>query len=323
MSTSAFTGVRKRPGDFVANLKKDMVVFERFVVVTSPEVKVGRKGRFLIFSIGDATGIVPAYLWDVPENVIGAVTNFFEVGRVYVLNGRVGEYNGIRKLDIRYAEFQEHCFRCEPTDYDERDLNTVPHVPNVEVLLTEICETIPTFSNQTLHDLCQAFFADEDFVTRYRLNVGGIRRHHARVGGLVQHTHSMLCLAKQLCELHPQLDRELLLAGVILHDIGKLYDYEVNLTIRMARDHNYELVGHMVMAQQLIIERIHQSQLQIDQGVLKRLLHLIFSHHGDLLLAQGSAVSPYLPEAIALCHIDALDARVDSAVNNDQLSVIS
>src|SRR5205809_3270741 len=181
-----------------------------------------------------------------------------------------------------------------------------------------IGQTIQTIVDPRLRELCDVFLTE--WGARFRRTAAARKYHHARRGGLVEHTAQMMRIAKQIAPLYPDLNIDLLIAGILFHDSGKLSENQFSETgFVMAYDELGELVGHISIGLELV-NSLWQKLAAENADVWKRyrppsedvrihLLHLIGSHHGDKQF--GSPVDPKTPEAMALHYIDNLDARLE------------
>ena len=153
---------------------------------------------------------------------------------------------------------------------------------------------------------CENLSDDEDLVRALKVAPGGTRLHHAYRGGLLQHILSVVSLASKLTKHYPRLDPDLLVAGAILHDMGKIE--ELTAARRLGYSTRGQLVGHVALGLE-ILER-HLAGLEDFPLVLKTLLqHLIVSHHGEI--EKGALREPMLAEAVVLHALDELDARLE------------
>ncbi len=183
-----------------------------------------------------------------------------------------------------------------------------------------LLETTSTIADPRLRSLCEAFFAE--WGDRFRRTGAARNYHHSRRGGLVEHTAQMMRAAGALASVYPRLNRDLLLAGVLFHDAGKLWEntYPEN-GFFMPFDERGELIGHITIGIELansIWRRLQatspaakewQALSPPSEDVRLHLLHLIAAHHGAKEF--GSPVDPKTPEAFALNHIDNLDAKLE------------
>ena len=180
-------------------------------------------------------------------------------------------------------------------------------------------ERVAAIGDPRLRLLSEAFIADH--CERFRRTAGARTYHHARRGGLVEHTAQMMRLATAIAPLYPQLNLDLLIAGILFHDSGKLWENQLPETgFTMGFDERGELMGHISIGMELvnsIWRKILTSEVATgwrglqpaSEDVRLHLLHLIGSHHGEPQF--GSPVSPKTPEAMALNYIDNLDARLE------------
>ena len=181
-----------------------------------------------------------------------------------------------------------------------------------------ILETITTINDPRLRALCDAFV--KEFSERFRRTGAARRNHHARRGGLVEHTAQMMRIATAIAPLYPQLNVDLLIAGVLFHDSGKLWEnHYPESGFVMDYDERGELVGHISIGLELVNSLWRRVSAENDgnwknlsppsEDVRLHLLHLIGAHHGEQQF--GSPVDPKTPEAMALHYIDNLDARLE------------
>ncbi len=180
-------------------------------------------------------------------------------------------------------------------------------------------ERVAAIGDPRLRLLCEAFIAEHG--ERFRRTAGARTYHHARRGGLVEHTAQMMRLACAIAPLYPQLNLDLLIAGVLFHDSGKLWENHLPETgFTMGFDERGELMGHISIGMELVNSLWRKmlasepaskwsSLVPASEDARLHLLHLIGSHHGEAQF--GSPVSPKTPEAMALNYIDNLDARME------------
>jgi 3'-5' exoribonuclease len=181
-----------------------------------------------------------------------------------------------------------------------------------------IAQTIRTIVDPRLRELCDASL--KEWGDRFRRTAAARNYHHARRGGLVEHTAQMMRIAKEIAPLYPQLNVDLLLAGILFHDCGKLWENALPETgFTMSYDERGELMGHISIGLELVNSLWRKLSAEkadtwknfvpASEDVRLHLLHLIGAHHGEREF--GSPVSPKTPEAMALHYIDNLDARLE------------
>ncbi len=273
-----------------------------FFVIRKKEWKTKKDGTpYMLFELGDASGRLSATLW---ENV-PAAGEALQVGDVVKVQGTVMDYNDTRQLSI------DRIRKAEPGDgVDPRDfLRSGRSDP--EAGFNRLQEMTASIATPPLRRLLERLFADPDFRNRLEEAPGGKLWHHATIGGLVEHTVSVASLCDALARLYTDLDRDLLVTGAILHDIGKTDEYAWD---RGFIDYSDEgrLWGHIVMGAQRVraeIERMEASE-GFPAELKKRLLHMVLSHQGKL--EQGSPVLPMTREAVALYYADELDSKLNA-----------
>ena len=181
-----------------------------------------------------------------------------------------------------------------------------------------ILQTIQAIADPRLRTLCDAFL--KEWGERFRRTAAARNYHHARRGGLVEHTAQMMRVALKIAALYPALNVDLLLGGILFHDCGKLWENSLPESgFTMGYDERGELMGHISIGLELVNSLWRKLSVENADGwknltppsedVRLHLLHLIGAHHGEAQF--GSPVSPKTPEAMALHYIDNLDARLE------------
>lgn len=181
-----------------------------------------------------------------------------------------------------------------------------------------ITKTASAISDPRLRALCDAFL--KEWGERFRRSAAARNYHHARRGGLVEHTAQMMRVALQIAPLYPELNVDLLSAGILFHDSGKLWENHLPESgFTMGYDERGELIGHISIGLELVNSLwrkvsaenadARKNLVPSSEDVRMHLLHLVGSHHGEMQF--GSPVFPKTPEAMALHYIDNLDARLE------------
>ena len=181
-----------------------------------------------------------------------------------------------------------------------------------------VAQAVKSIVDPRLRTLCEAFL--NEWGERFRRTAAARNYHHARRGGLVEHTAQMMRVAKEVAPLYPQLNVDLLLAGILFHDSGKLWENQLPENgFVMGYDERGELMGHISIGLELVNSMWRKLAVENaaawknlapdSDDVRLHLLHLIGAHHGEAQF--GSPVSPKTPEAMALHYIDNLDARLE------------
>jgi 3'-5' exoribonuclease len=287
---------RGAPATGSAALQPGMPVRGIFVV----KKKVGREhasgGKFLLFQFSDSTGSINGVLWEDAEAVERSVTT----GDLVHVEGEVQLYQGARQVRVR------RIVRADPAAFDlSAFLPRSPHDTAAQYARLEAA--IATLQEPHLQALCQSLFGDPDFAAAYRAAPAGKGWHHAHVGGLVEHVASMLELGEVLVHQHAAVERDLVVAGILLHDLGKVEELVWRSHIEYTDAGR--LVGHLVQGCLLVAR--HMDAIPGFPAELRlRLLHVIVSHHGSL--DRGSPKPPMTLEAMAVHLLDQLDSQVQA-----------
>lgn len=266
---------------------------------------------YLELTFADSTGHFALKIWS--DSPIYQQADALAETRVFRLEGKwtQNQYG----LDCRELSFHQPDDRALD-DFYAGDPATRAKQEHDYAVITALCESL---ADPRLHALCQRFLAQMG--DRFRRTAAAKRNHHARRGGLVEHVAQMMRSAAALCPVYPELNRDLLLAGVLFHDCGKLWEntYPEHGFAQILSVHG-EMLGHIPLGIELV-NKLWRDLLESPESAgwadLKpatedtrlHLLHLIGSHHGEH--AFGSPVLPRTPEAFALHYIDNLDAKLE------------
>jgi 3'-5' exoribonuclease len=178
-------------------------------------------------------------------------------------------------------------------------------------MLARLKELLFSIRNPELLLLANAFMEDESIVNGLCSAPAGVKAHHAYMGGLIEHVVGMSEVADRLCTLYPTLNRDLLMLGVLLHDLGKIREMSWDPTL--AYTDEGQLLGHINIAVEMLNEKLKHVETvggrPVDTEDVLRLKHMILSHHGTREF--GSPTIPMTPEAITLHYIDNIDAKLN------------
>ena len=280
----------------VCQLQRDMR-YEGFLLIRSAEKRKDSKGSdYVDMNLTDRTGEINCKIWNWDPAAEAP-----EAGQPVKVRGTIQEYNG--RLQLRVERWRA------VTAEDPVNMNAlVPCAPRTpEEMRREIRETLDSFRNGKLKRLTEAMLEEAgETLTWFP---AAQRMHHAERSGLLHHTTDMLRLAKGMLEVYPWLDRDLLLAGVIIHDLGKMdelkSDRSGNVT-DYTRDG--QLLGHLVRGITNLNRAAEKTGITGESVVL--LEHMLLSHHGEA--EYGSPKPPMFPEAEALRWLDMMDARMNT-----------
>ena len=282
---------------YIDKLKDGMHVSEVYLCrqKTIALTKNGKEYGNLVLQ--DKTGQLEAKIWDLHNP---GIRDFDAMDYVYV-EGNVNIFNNANQLNIQRIQ------RAPEGSYDQSDYFPVSS-KNIDEMYKELTRIIASVKNLHLKQLLMSFFMeDKAFVRSFKTHSAAKSVHHGFIGGLLEHTLSVTSLCSMMAEHYPFLDRDLLVAGAMLHDIGKtreLSDFPMN-------DYTDEgqLIGHIIIGVGMIEEKLKKID-DFPERLHNELIHLILSHHGEL--EYGSPKKPALIEAMVLSLADNMDAKVET-----------
>jgi len=284
---------------YVNQLSHGESVDESFLVADK-QLRANRQGNlYLQLELRDKTGSVGARLWNASEELARS----FEPGDFLRVRGKTQVFQGSLQIILSHLDV------LEPSRVDAGEF--LPQVSqSVDKLMARLREILLAVGNPHLRALVECFLIDEEFVAKLMTAPAGIKNHHAYQGGLLEHIVTLLNVADRIVEFYPELDRDLLLTGIFLHDLGKVdelsYDRSFSYTDQG------QLIGHLVMGVEMLRDKVEQTEEltgdPFPDSLVLRLKHMIVSHHGTH--EYGSPKLPMTLEAIALHFLDNLDAKI-------------
>jgi 3'-5' exoribonuclease len=251
---------------------------------------------FLNVTLSDRSGQVKGVVWDQVERIAAAVSE----GDFVHVRAHVGEYRGSLQLVVK------DMIRVPPEQVDAEDFLATT-TRDVTKMLERLREMTGRMQSPHLKALFEAFWADEAFVAAYSRAPAAKHMHHAYIGGLLEHSLSMAVLSEMVAGHYSGVDRDLLLAGVILHDVGKTR--ELAYSNRIDYTDEGRLLSHIVIGLSMLDEKMKLVP-DFPQDQARLLKHMIVSHHGAREF--GSPEPPKTIEAVLLNYIDEMDSRVNS-----------
>jgi 3'-5' exoribonuclease len=271
-------------------------------LVTEKQLRANRQGNtYLQVELRDRTGSISARLWNVGEPMFRT----FEEGDFLRCKGKVQLYQGSLQVILNQIERVTNN-QVELADFlpqTDKDVNR---------LLERLRGFLMGLANPHLRALAECFLMDDTFLAAFCRAPAGVRNHHAYLGGLLEHVVTLLDAAERILPLYPELDRDLLLMGIFVHDIGKVRELSFERVFGYTTEG--QLIGHIVIGVEILTEKAAKTRELTGEAFPRDLLHclkhLIVSHHGSYEF--GSPRLPMTPEAIALHHLDNLDAKVHS-----------
>jgi 3'-5' exoribonuclease len=280
---------------YVNELEPNQIVTATFLV-HSKEVRQKKTGElYLSVLLGDRTGELDAKMWDNVSEAIDAFDrdDFVKVkGMIQIFHNRPQlTIHKVRRLQEGEVEFSDY-FPSSKRDPEE--------------MWNELRATVAGLANPHLKGLLDAMLDDEDIAWRYRRAPAAKQIHHAFLGGLIEHVLSLCALARAIAPHYPNVDADLLIAGIVLHDIGKIY--ELNYERGFSYSSEGQLIGHISIGMRMVADKLRG--LPDFPPQLRTLVeHMILSHHGQLEF--GSPKLPMFVEALMLHYLDDLDSKME------------
>lgn len=263
-----------------------------FFSVRRREIRDYYKGKFVSLELGDATGRIAAVIWE-PDQF--ALTDLDE-GMVVKVSGRVSEYNG--RLQLTVARIRA----AADEEYKLEDI--LPHSKQpLEERRARILNLTQKIENTCIKRLVASFWDDDLFFQKYLVSPAGKLWHHAYVGGLSEHSANVGELALEIAAHYDFLNKDYLIFGGLLHDLGKVNTYAGRASIDYTDEGR--LVGHICIADVWLCERAAQIET-FPPTLLPKLRHMLLSHQGEF----ETPVKPMMPEAFILYFCDEIDSKM-------------
>jgi 3'-5' exoribonuclease len=258
----------------------------------SKEMRAARTGEaYLSLELADRTGQMPAVFFRP-----GQEASEVPVGAVVQVRGSVTTFRGVKRISVESMRPAQR--------WDAEDL-IARGVRSREELAAEFKSLVNGVSDPDLRRVLRAVFGDRAFFERFAECPGSQAYHHAYLGGLLEHTVAVATMCHSLSEQYAHVDRDLLVAAALLHDVGKCEELRFDTGIEFTDEGR--LVGHVVLGLRIVREALGSAKARVSTERMMLLEHAILSHHGEL--EWGSPKRPSTMEALLLHHADNLDAK--------------
>ncbi len=281
---------------FIADFGKfENQVVTGFFAVTIKHVRSRKDGApYFALTLGDSTGQMECRMWEVAD------AQEFEAGDIVKVRGQISRYQDRLQLTL------DKIRRADPVEYDLGDF--VPKtLRNIDELWGELNGYVASFTNLHLQALLRSFLDDPEIYSALKSAPAAKSMHHAWIGGLLEHIVSLLGISDMAARHYSEINRDLLLTGVMLHDIGKLHE------LRWGSSFDYtlegQLIGHISIGIGMVEKKLANLP-DFPENLRVLVEHLILSHHGKYEF--GSPKLPMIPEALLLHYLDDLDAKMQT-----------
>jgi 3'-5' exoribonuclease len=273
---------------------------DHYLLIRKFEVRLSRQNKqYLNMELGDKSETLNANMFDNFEGII----NTFKSGDVVKVNGVVDDYRDSKQIKINSITAVD--------DYDS--ISIIDFLPkslrDVNEMKEEFQIRIDSLSDYYLKTLIKRIFSEERF-EKFSTAPAGKSWHHGYIHGLIEHTLEIIKICDLMCDIHPQLNRDLLISGAMMHDFGKTEELKYDSTFEYSD--KGKLIGHIVISAMLINDEVNKIP-GFPEDLKNCLIHIVLSHQGKLEYA--SPVVPKTLEAIALYQADELSAKVNAYKN--------
>jgi 3'-5' exoribonuclease len=286
---------------FVSQLAHNEAVQQVFLAAEK-QLRPNRNGNlYLQVELSDRSGSINARMWNASEDDYRA----FENGDFVVVDGATQLFQGNMQLIANRIR------RARPDEVCESDFVTL-QTADVERMRARLVEILASIQTPPLQRLVRAFVEDDAFMDKFCRAPAAVKNHHAYKSGLLEHVVSLMELVLLVAPRYPQLDQDKLLVGAFLHDAAKVD--ELAYERELAYTDEGQMLGHMIMGVSLVDEKVREcvrkDGMPMPEKLIIEIKHMIVSHHGEY--EYGSSKLPMTLEAVALHHLDNLDAKLAS-----------
>lgn len=288
---------------FINQIEPGQQITDVYMVKDPILRSTARGDLYIAMFLCDKTGQLNGRMWQASEVIYNALP---KPGFIHI-KGRSELYQNNLQIVVNNVSV------IDPEKVDINDFLAQTE-KDIGQMFAEVTEIVGRIKNTQLKAIVTEFLADEELMTKFRKAPGGVKLHHNTIGGLLEHTHNMLCVAVAILPLYPKVQADLVLAGLFLHDMGKTE--ELGYDMAFSYTDTGQLIGHLAGTYLMINQKadaLKAKGTQIDQEVLDSLGHIILAHHGQYEF--GSPKLPATPEAFMVCLIDDLDSKVDQVTS--------
>ncbi len=293
---------------YVSELKDGTFVESVFSVKYKhlPREYNNKEGSWFRIGLADKSGEIDLYYWGgIDKEKVKKVYESFETNDVVYVKGFVKEEQIKKgKFKINVNEDSGELRKAKKEEYNPSFFLYETN-QNIDEMFDEILNDINKIENKFLKELMNSFFGNSEFSEKFKKSPAAMYMHHGCVGGLLEHTWGMLKICRTIHELHPSLDKDLLFSGAILHDIGKIEEFQTTSNIKVTE--KGMLVSHVFIGAEMVSKAIDKIS-DFPEKLKNKILHIMLSHHGEL--EYGALKKPQFPEAAAIFYADLTDSQI-------------
>ncbi|UCG70670.1 MAG: HD domain-containing protein, partial [Thermoplasmata archaeon] len=244
----------------------------------TPREYKNKSGKYFFMGVGDMTGEISLKYWGGPDDrALTDLYNSLAVGDVIEVVGEVAMDKYDNVLTISMDEGVHPFRKCAEDEYKPEEF--LPKSErNTEDMMEEMHALMGSVADENLRALLENFFSDENFTGAFKESPAAMKHHHSYLGGLLEHTLNVVKLCEMLSNNYPVLNRDLLITGAILHDIGKMDTYKAKTSIDMTDSGKF--LGHITLGSEMVKDKL-KGMPSFPEVLKMKLNHLILSHHGN------------------------------------------
>lgn len=290
-----------RKVEYVKDLKDGKQVKDIFVVKFKKPIREFPKGYSFSLRVGDKTKEIMLKYWHRGDKQeIEKIYDMISRDDVIYVEGYVKKYK--ENLEIEANNIKV----LDPSEYKLEDFVAVTP-KDINKMFEKLLGIIESIENKELKKLLQSLFLNKEFSESFKKSPAALYKHQNYIGGLLEHTLNVVSIVEHFCSIH-KLDKDLAITGAIIHDIGKVDEFEVTNNIRVsAKGH---LVGHITLGVSYLSKLM--EELDINEITKLKLIHIVLSHHGSL--ENASPKPPMFPEALAVYLADLSDSQLSNMI---------
>lgn len=283
---------------YIQDIKTNQEIISYFMVKKA-EIKTGSNRKvYLDLTLADSTGEINAKKWDIADEEIPGLKKL-EEGKIIKIKASVNEWNGMKQLKISRIRHTGAEDELDMNDY----IKAAPEKP--EDMYAYICAKAENFRDEDLRKICLRQLEDNREKLMYY--PAAQKNHHAELAGLLYHIKRMLMMGEKACEVYTNLNAELVMAGVILHDMEKINEIESNeLGVSTGYSFEGKMLGHLVQGVKSVDRLARELGIPEEKTIM--LEHMMLTHHYEPEF--GSPKRPMFPEAEMLHYLDMIDAKM-------------
>ncbi|MDD5634266.1 MAG: HD domain-containing protein [Candidatus Omnitrophica bacterium] len=279
---------------FISEFKVNERV-DSFFILRKKNLKLTKHDKpYLELTLTDKTGKIEARMWDDAEKF----SELIETGNVVHVKGTIDKYKEEKQLKVDYIA------PADDRDFVYEDLVRV--LENAEEVFEKLIAHLKGIKNKWIKTLAKEFYEDEKLMQLFKNGLGGKAWHNAYIGGLLEHTYEVTYISDLMCKLYPEADKDVVILGAFLHDIGKVYELDPK---KMEYTIEGGLVGHIGIGHKILMEKTKNID-NFPPDLCLRLEHIVLSHHGKY--EQQSPVLPKTLEATIIYHADELASQTNA-----------